>query len=754
MNSLPLLQRSTLLALAALSLGYALLAGLKTVGDFDLGWQLATGRYLFQYRQIPSSDIFSYTAGGREWIYPPFSGAIFYGTYLLGGFRALSWLSAAACAAAVALLLRSAPDSLATAALAIVAVPALAFRTVARAELFTTVLFAAFFCLLWRHFRGLRSRLWLLPPLMLLWVNLHLGFLAGLALIAAYVALELLELLFQERRHAAWRRLRSASAWLAAAVLVTPLNPWGPRIYVAIVRQNRILASLHDFVGEWFRTRPSVASLQEAASWRNPDSGYWWLLGAVLVAVAISLRKKQLGAALLLAAAALVSFRYVRFQGLFAIVGVVVAGSALAAPTPAPRPEERRAPRFSATRSLAVLAAMLWLVGVRVSDLVSNRYYLAAGEISTFGPGISWWFPERAARFLMRERLPRNVFHDYNLGGYLTWRIGPEYPVFLDGRAVPFGADLFFKHRGLMQQPPDSAEWQRQADRYGINTLLFSVARYAGLGSIPLQHFCESQAWRPVYLDEVAVIFLRNRPENAAWINRLQIDCAKVPLPPPVTHDAALLFNFYANAGSLLYVLARDQESAEYLERAQRLFPYDANLYLAKGQLLQAQGRLNEAAEEYAASVRLKQTDAAWYALGRVQAAQGKYPEAARSIRRAAIRSLHAYDRYRALGQVYLAMSQPENALQAFDDAGERSPFHGPAEPLGAEFNAQVASGRARAWRARGNLVRATEFQEQATRYTPRDAARWLELAELYQAQGRADRAEQAHARARELGTP
>ncbi len=760
--------RHVVLALTVLAVLYAALAGLRTVGDFDLGWQLATGRHVVEHRQIPSTDVFSYTARGREWIYPPFSGVLFYVAYLLGGFAALSWLSAAACAGTVGLLLRrgglaASPGRIGTAALAIMAAPAIAFRTVARAELFSTALFAAFLTLLWQHYRSQRAPLWLLPALMLAWINLHLGFIAGLALVGGYVAMELLELPFAGRRLAARARLRQAAPWLAATVAATVVNPWGPRIYAAIVRQNRILKVHSDFVGEWSSLRLSTASLAEALAWRSPDSAYWWLLGAALLAFAVAVRRKQFGPALLLAGAAFLSARYVRFQALFAMVAVVVAGSFTAAgdlaPTdataaaPAVAPP-RSGPRLRSLWSLAVLAVMVWLVGVRVSDLVSNRYYLSAGEISVFGPGASWWYPERACAFLLRERLPGQVFHDYNLGGYLTWRIGPQYPVYLDGRAVPFGAELFFRHRALMQQPPESPEWQREADRRGINTLIFSVARYAGLGSIPLQLFCESQAWRPVYLDEVAVIFLRNRPENAAWLERLQIDCAKAPFTPPASRNTADLYNFHANAGSVLYMLARDAEAFEVLERAQKIFPHDANLRLTKGQLFQATDRIREAEQEYQASVRLKETDASWYALGRVYAAQGRYPEAARAIQRAAQRSLHAYDRYRALGQVYLAMNQPQNALLAFEDAVRLSPFQGEAAPLGAGFQAQVAAGQARAWRKLGDLARAVTFQEQAVEYAPRDPARWLELAELYQAQGRSENAQRARRRAESLRSP
>jgi hypothetical protein len=39
-------------------------------------------------------------------------------------------------------------------------------------------------------------------------------------------------------------------------------------------------------------------------------------------------------------------------------------------------------------------------------DLVTDRSYLASTDLGTFGTGLSWWFPERAAAFVERENLP------------------------------------------------------------------------------------------------------------------------------------------------------------------------------------------------------------------------------------------------------------------------------------------------------------------------------------------------------------
>src|ERR1700740_2040991 len=100
------LERLWFVVLSVFVIGYAFLAGIRTLTEFDLGWLLATGRWIAQHRQIPSTDVFSYTAQGQPWIYPVGSSLIFYGAWLVGGYALLSWLGAVACAVTTALLLR------------------------------------------------------------------------------------------------------------------------------------------------------------------------------------------------------------------------------------------------------------------------------------------------------------------------------------------------------------------------------------------------------------------------------------------------------------------------------------------------------------------------------------------------------------------------------------------------------------------------------------------------------------------------
>ncbi len=764
---------------AAMALFYALLAGLHTLQDFDLGWQLATGRWVAQHHHTFSTDIFSYTAQGSAWIYPVLSGIVFYLTYLAGGYALLSWLGAGASLATIAILLRR--NSIATCALAFVAVPLIANRTQPRAEMFTTLLFAAFLSLLWRHYltgheQGRRSFLWLLPILMIAWVNLHLGFIAGMGVCGAYLAWEALDWLLPENRAAVRTRLTRAWPWLALTAVATLANPWGPFIYRALARQQQAQSLHNQWVVEWEGIHPSWSSLRQAMNLRDPQSAFWWLLAVALLCAAIALWRKRWGAAALLLASLYFSIQHVRLEALFACVAVVLGGSLLeeawrsAQPAlpeksrkkKAAPPPQRQIDRGRIAALLLLSAALTSIAVVRCWDLATNRYYLGSTQLSLFGPGISWWFPERAFQFVEREKLPANIFNSYSLGGYQTWRLFPEYRDYIDSRAVPFGSELFFQAYELSVEPPESPAWQQEADARNINTIVVPLARYDGIALFPkLRAFCASQAWRPVYMDEVSAVFLRRTPQTAALVDRLQIDCDKVSFTPPPELESASsarwnsrskaeLFNFWANSAEILYTLGRFPEALAVLDHAQSIFSESAHLHLLRGLMLQRTGRAAEAEAELRISLTLEPTEQAELVAGLLYMTEKRYADAIQLFRQAAETSSHPHDMWMLLGQAYLQMNEPQPALEAFDKAVASSPFHDGGESLGATFNSMVATGRAKAWYQLGDVAQAVSYQEEAVKLAPNDGTLWQGLADLYEAQGRT--AEAARARAHTAG--
>jgi tetratricopeptide (TPR) repeat protein len=665
------------------------------------------------------------------------------------------------------------------AALAVIAAPLIANRTQPRAEMFTTILFAAFLALLWRQHRGERVRLWLLPLLMVLWVNLHPGFVAGLALCAGYVMLEVLELPFAARRAAALGRLQRTWPWLAASGVATLANPWGPYIYLTIVRQEKAQAVHSAWIVEWESVRLGWASVEQALDWRDPQSGFWWLVVAGAAGIGLALWRKQFGAALFLAGSTYLAMQHVRLQALFACVAVVVAGSliqdvstdwesAFARKIPTSRAKGARemghpawTPGWARMRIAGVVlvtTSLLLLVAARSADLISNRYYMRSSQLATFGAGLSSWYPERAVDFIEREKLPANIFNGYTLGGYLTWRLFPEYRDYIDSRALPFGPELFFRGYDLATEPPNAEAWRREADARGINTIIVPLARYQGMTLFPPLHaFCRSSLWRPVYLDDVSAIFVRATAQNSAWINRLQIDCDTMRFDPlsvgraDSTTDRAKQFDFWANAGGVLYSLERYPEALAALDRAHAIFQDNSIVHLFRALVLQQMGRASETEVEFRTSLALEPTEEGWFDFGLFYMTQRRYGEAADIFRRSAETSSRPHELWMMLGQAYVQSRQPEAALGAFDKAVESSPFGEGNDAMGARFNSLIAAGRANAWYQLGDIAQAVSFQEEAVKLAPEDPALWQGLADVYEVQGRTTKAAEAKARAESL---
>lgn len=735
--------------LAIAALVYALLAGLQTLSDFDLFWQMATGRWVVQHHAVFSTDVFSYTAAGQPWVYPVGSGLIFYFTYLIGGYSLLSWLGAAVCVGTVALLLRPVSavsgGSVVSAALAIVAVPAFAVRASPRADIFTLLLFAFFLGVLWRRHETGSGAWWTLPPLMALWVNLHLGFVAGLGLCAVYAAAEAVRV--ARRRHEKWnsREMQALMAWLGAMFLATLLNPWGWGIYGAIARQNEAMAAHSAYILEWRSIPLNAASLVKIFDLRDPASATMWILFAAAIATLVALFLRQWLAGLLLAAGLWVAVEHARFLVLLACVLVVVGGSVF---TSGWNRIRARIPcaQLHARAGIALALLLFLLTGLRAFDLVTNRSSLRGDAISSFGAGLSWWFPERALDFVAHERLPAQVFNGYEYGGFVEWKLGPEYKEYVDSRAIPFGPDLFPKLEQLMDAPADSALWQQTAEAYGIHTVVFSLARYDGLVNVfdSLKSYCNSPVWRPVYMDEISAVFVERTPQTENVIARYPLDCSTVPIPGEVySHVSGAEFNRWANASALLLSLNRPQESLEASNKALAIYAEAPWILYFRARAEIATGLSDAAERDLIRSASLDDRVSTWSLLSDLYRSQGKVADAAKAMERMAADSSQPARIFVMEGNFYLQARRPQEAAKAFDRA--EAALNSSEDK---QSSAAIAHGRAAVWSLSGNLARATAFEEQAVQLAPNESAYWSQLAQLYAQQGRMNDAAEAQQRA------
>jgi tetratricopeptide (TPR) repeat protein len=412
-------------------------------------------------------------------------------------------------------------------------------------------------------------------------------------------------------------------------------------------------------------------------------------------------------------------------------------------PKPAPLV---RVPPVMAVVFVCVIGAITML---HAADFISNHTHVVYNSDSRFGLGESSWYPERAASFIRRERLPGNIFQEYELGGFAAWRLGPEYPDFIDGRSV--SPAVLVEEQKLVSQSPDSPDWQAAADRWGFNIILVTEGEGAADSQDALG-FCQSTQWSPVYMDESALVLLRNTAANRPWLDRLRIDCRTQELVPPTSASRKDLRDFWLNAGGLLFALQRYQESEASLLHAAALYPQDPNSRLILGQLYSRQQMLEKAEAEYLASLALRESYGAWFDLGGLYVQQRRLPEAEKAFSNAAGLSGSPYTAYMNLAQVELRMQHPAEALHAYAEAEKSSPYRYGAEGLALGFYADIADGRANAHRMLSHLPQAIQFEQEALRLNPGVANRWNKLAYLLEASGQLDLSRQAHQKAFELG--
>ena len=253
-HSSPSLRRRVPIAWVQLALVVAPLAVvplLKTV-DPDFWWHLRTGQ-LIVGSGIPRHDPFSWTAAGKVWVTHEWLSEVFiYGVESTLGYlgNALFFGLVAGAALLVMYALGRRLGS-GTKPLVLLMLPAsfVMLRFIAvRPQEFTWLLFAVFVYVLQRREEGDAVPLWVLPPLMAVWVNLHLGFVYGLVAVAVWTLIQVVRWL---RTRAV--ELRTPLLVAGACLLATFVNPNGPAILwypVKYLLEGRADRSL---VMEWQR---------------------------------------------------------------------------------------------------------------------------------------------------------------------------------------------------------------------------------------------------------------------------------------------------------------------------------------------------------------------------------------------------------------------------------------------------------------------------------------------------------------------
>ncbi len=399
------------------------------MADPDLWGYMAFGRTFLESGSFPYADVFAYTPTLNPWVYHEWlSGVVFYPLYhtwggaglqslkYLLGFSTLILIFIAALRRGgspvwILLTLILAGDCL-----------ALGYSPV-RAQLFTYLFFACALLLMDTAVRTRRyAPLWLLPVMMLLWCNLHGGFVAGLGGIGLYGAGQFL----------AKRPWKPFLAPFFASLLIIVLNPYGFQ-YIQYILEA--VSMPRPTIVEWLSVPQAIA--RDGLNGVPPS-----VLAMLALAIPLllwRLYRRDVSGALLLGATAWMGFAHIRHLVLFAIVFTVTAPSA--ASRVWQLCVERISPFLVKIAPYAValfLIALFWPLPQFLYRHFQNNKFFTLEPLSyqdSTMPG--FYYPIELLRYMERQQLFGNVLCEFTWGEYFLWRLSPQSAkakVAMDGR--------------------------------------------------------------------------------------------------------------------------------------------------------------------------------------------------------------------------------------------------------------------------------------------------------------------------------
>jgi hypothetical protein len=408
-----------------------MLAACLMPAQTDTWWQLRTGEEMWRSHQVMLRDEFSHTVAGgywpnHEWL----AQIVFYAAYKIGGLPLLTALCAAAVTLAWALVANLTPGPRFTrlvllGAGVVMSSPGWSLRP----QVFSMTLVALTLWILVR-----RRWLWSLPPLFLVWANLH-GAVAvgGVMMIAAIVATLLVNR----------EQLRTMVPVAVACLFATAATPLGFTL--------------------WSEVPSSLARLQSygVLEWQPPglaiaDAPFWIAALAVVVLLYINRARLLTSWSTALPAACALMFLILSIKTrrnipTFVLCAVPLIGTLL---------NQQRRHTLAARVERPVLNAVVFAMMAVIGALFIGHAWRQ--PLPRLG-----WTPVQEDLRRAVTNCPGRLYNRYDDGGYLIW-FARDKKVFMDSRQDPFPEDIVHGHIQL----ESSGDYQDLFARYDIGCAL------------------------------------------------------------------------------------------------------------------------------------------------------------------------------------------------------------------------------------------------------------------------------------------
>lgn len=464
------------------------------LGDGDTGYHIRAGEYILNTLSIPKSDLFSFITPTLPWTAHEWLAEVVMALlHQWNGLTAVVIFFALLMAISVRIFfanIRAEGNNTLLTVVACIAFVALAkVHWLARPHIFSLVILLFWYRLLDDFQYCQRNRLWLLPITMLLWVNLHGGFIIGLAILGVYIAGNYL-LKFtdgNEWERAGKEKTRELSKILGVSLIACLANPIGYNIFLfpfKLVSNKYLMDHTTEFLS------PNFHELQP----------FKYLLFMLIVIFAYSKRKPnsiEIMLTILFTSMSLTSIRYIP---LFAVIVIpilmrYVEGNCLAAFPKVDRFLRQRVENISLIDSAA--KGFLW----PTASILLLVFLTANGTVThAFNPEKK---PIAALEFLRENPVSGNMFNNDEFGDLVIYASSQQYKVFFDGRGDMYGSERMKEYCRIIGFEPG---WESILDKYEISWIFFDT------NSVLSRFLSKNSEWKLVYSDKVASIFVKNIP--------------------------------------------------------------------------------------------------------------------------------------------------------------------------------------------------------------------------------------------------
>ncbi len=378
----------------------------------------------------------------------------------------------------------------------------------ARPHIFSLLLMIIWYYILDEYQYKDKNYLYVLPLIMLLWVNLHGGFLAGFILIGIYLFGNIVKFITSHdlEKGIYKRKAKLLGLITIVCLLVCLINPFGYHILLfpfKLVSNKFIMNHVNEFMSPNFH---------------DPLPFKYFLL-LMFVIFALSAVKTNLIELLLILMFTNMSLYSVRYIPLFSIIAAPILLRQLR--TILARSDGRLA-KFLKKRSDNIseidtsAKGYLW----PVAAIILVVFFAKAGKIDfKFNEKTK---PVAAVEFLKKEKINGNMFDNDEFGDYIIYAAWPEYRVFFDGRSDMYGVDMFKEYHKVVSIKPG---WNEVLKKYNINWIIYNANSALSL------FLMQRDDWKLIYADEVANIFVKNIKKNQYLIEKYPD--VKLVIPDP-----------------------------------------------------------------------------------------------------------------------------------------------------------------------------------------------------------------------------